>query len=422
MAGASRTIIFGKFRWCRTCTYLVTMLARLRFLLPVLLAALPACASPAAEADDDAGEPADSESAIVPINEADETAPAGARPAAPIDAAAATDLLDVRGMGDSGWSNTHEKTPIAAEFGKALDRFDATGKGYRGDLSFVNWETVVGSGCNQFASVYSPGRSYAFVSRTENLVQASERGFNLIGLSNNHARDCLAAGDTSLRGEVASAAMTAKNIEALGSRDWLWAGISSTAHEDDFARARVRTFNVKGRQVRVAFGSMYMGRAECPRAACSGDKRALFESMRDAQADLRILSLHSMGPEDQDEAVRVGADFVKTYGGDVVYGEGPHVWKPIRVVRKGAAFGGGTGVVFESLGNFLHPSLGGQAKNFIGRALYDLRTLKLRQVQVLPVANAGRDTKWSTSVDAAQLQANLHWTPSAHGVYANVKP
>ena len=397
------------------------MLARLRSLGLLLFIAAASCAAPADDASDDGGEPADSEDALVQLSEPDETAPTSALAAAPIDASEASDLLDIRGMGDSGWANTHEKTPIAADFGKALDRFDATGKGYRGDLSFVNWETVVGTGCSQFASVYKPGLSYAFVSRTDNLVQANDRGFNLIGLSNNHARDCLASADTSLTGEVASAAMSAKNIEALGDRKWLFAGLASTAHEDDFAKARVRTFVVKGHPVRVAFGSMYMGRSECPRAACAGDKRVLFESMRDAQADIRILSLHSMGPTDQDEAVRTGVEFVKSYNGDVVYGEGPHVWKPVRVVRKGSAFGGGTGVVFESLGNFLHPSLGGQAKNFIGRALYDLRTLKLRQIQVLPVANAGHDVKWS-SVDGGALQANLRWSPASHGVYANVKP
>jgi hypothetical protein len=397
------------------------MLARLRHLGPLLFMAAAACAAPADATDDDGGEPADSEDALVEMSEPDETAPASALAAAPIDATTASDLLDIRGMGDSGWANTHEKTPIAADFGKALDRFDASGKGYRGDLSFVNWETVVGTGCSQFASVYKPGLSYAFVSLSDNLVQANDRGFNLIGLSNNHARDCLASADTSLTGEVASAAMSAKNIENLGDRQWLFAGIASSAHEDDFAKARVRTFVVKGHQVRVAFGSMYMGRAACPRAACAGDKRSLFESMRDAQADIRILSLHSMGPTDQDEAVRTGTEFVKSYNGDVVYGEGPHVWKPVRVVRKGASFGGGTGVVFESLGNFLHPSLGAQAKNFIGRALYDLRTLKLRQIQVLPVANSGRDVKWS-SVDGGALQANLRWSPASHGVYANVKP
>jgi hypothetical protein len=89
-----------------------------------------------------------------------------------------------------------------------------------------------------------------------------------------------------------------------------------------------------------------------------------------------------------------------------------------------ASFGGGTGVVFDSVGNFLHPSLGAQAKNFIGRALYDFHSFKLRQVQVLPVANAGHDVTWSSSVDGAQLQANLRWSqaPAQHGVYANVKP
>lgn len=397
------------------------MLTRLRLLLPLLLLCVPACAAPAGDAEDDGGEPADTEDALVAMDEPNESAPASALAAAPLDAAAVTDLLDIRGMGDSGWSNTHEKTPIAAEFGKALDRFDPSGKGYRGDLSFINWETVVGTGCSQFASVYTPGKSYAFVSRAENIPQATERGFNLFGLSNNHARDCLASADTPLQGEVASAAMSAKNIEGLGDQGALFAGLSSSAHDDDFARARVRTFTVKGRPIRVAFGSMYMGRAECPRAACSGDKRALFESMRDAAADVRILSLHSMGPSDQDDAVRAGSEFVKSYGGDVVFGEGPHVWKPVRVVRKNASFGGGTGVVFESLGNFLHPSLGAQAKNFIGRALFDLHTLKLRQVQVLPVANAGRDVKWS-AVDGGALQANLTWSPSTRGVFANVKP
>jgi len=396
------------------------LLPRLRFLVPVLFALLPACAATSDDAAEEDGEPAEAESAIVPITEADETAPAASLAAASLDSAAADDLLDVRGVGDSGWSNTHEKTPIAATFGDALDRFDSTGKAYRGDLSFINWETVVGSGCSQFASVYSPGRSYAFVSRAENLVQANERGFNLVGLSNNHSRDCLASADTSQRGEVASSAMTAKNIEALGERPWLWAGLSST-RADDAGLARVHTFTVKGRQVRVAFGSMYMGRPDCPQASCSGDKRALFESMRNAQADVRILALHSMGAADQDVAVAAGVDFVKNYGGDVVFGHGPHVWRPVRVVRKAASFGGGTGVVFESLGNFLHPSLGGQAKNFIGRALFDLRTLKLRQVQVLPIANAGRDVRWSTTNGAA-LQANLNWSPATHGVYANVKP
>jgi hypothetical protein len=390
--------------------------AGLLLLLPLLVVA--ACAAPGSEIDeDDSGEPAEGESAIVPLTEPDETAPAAALPAAVLDHEA-VNLIDIRGVGDSGWANTHEKTPMAAAFGAALDRFDASGDGYRGDLSFINWETVVGTSCTQFGSAYSPGKSYAFVSRAENLVQASDRGFNLVGLSNNHTRDCYASPDTSLSGEAASPDMTAKGIEGLGERPWLWAGVSSTRDANDHSRARVRTFRIKGRDVRVAFASTYMGRPSCPRASCKGEKTALLESLRDAQADIRILALHSMAAADQDELVRLGTEFVKKYDGDIVFGSGPHVWKPVRVVRKDS---GGTGVVFESLGNFIHPSLGAQAKNFIGRALFDAENLKLRQVQVLPIANTGRDVRWS-SVNGADLQANLRWTPSTRGVYANVKP
>lgn len=380
-----------------------------------------ACSS-SESTEEDLGETAGSENAVVAITEPDETAPATALAPASLDASDSSleGLLDIRGVGDAAWSNTHEQVPLTAQYGAALDRFDAKRIAYRGDLSYINWETVVGNGCTQFSSVYTPGKSYAFVSRPENLTQLEERGFNLIGLSNNHTRDCYASSDTPLRGEEASSDMTARNIEKLGDPGFLWAGVSSTEDETDLAKARVRTFTVKGHDVRVAFGSLYMGRAKCPRATCAGDRRALFESLRDAKADVRILALHSMAAADQDELVRAGVEFVKSYGGDVVFGSGPHVWKPVRVVRKNASFGGGAGVVFESLGNFLHPSLAAQTKNFIGRALYDLETKTLRQVQVLPVANAGRDVRWS-SVDGAALESNLRWTTATHGVYANVK-
>lgn len=388
----------------------------------VSLALLFSACSSSESAEEDLGETAGSENAVVAITEPDETAPATALAPASLDATDSSldDLLDIRGVGDAAWSNTHEQVPLTAQYGAALDRFDAKRIAYRGDLSYINWETVVGNGCTQFNSVYTPGKSYAFVSRPENLTQLEERGFNLIGLSNNHTRDCYASSDTPLRGEEASSDMTARNIEKLGDTGFVWAGVSSTEDETDLDKARVRTFTVKGRDIRVAFGSLYMGRAKCPRATCSGDRRALFESLRDAKADVRILALHSMAAADQDELVRAGIDFVKTYGGDVVFGSGPHVWKPVRVVRKNASFGGGAGVVFESLGNFLHPSLAAQTKNFIGRALYDLETKTLRQVQVLPVANSGRDVRWS-SVNGGALESNLRWTATTHGVYANVK-
>ncbi|MBX3262327.1 MAG: CapA family protein [Labilithrix sp.] len=389
---------------------------------PLLFTGAAACTAAGEDDGDDLdldGEPAEAESAIVPITQPDETAPASSLAPAPLKSSESS-LIDVRGVGDAAWSKTHERTPLSAAFGAALDRFDATGQSYRGDLSFINWETVVGSDCTQFASPYVRGRSYAFVSRPENLTQAYERGFNLVALSNNHTRDCHASTETTARGEGASVAMTARAIEGLGDLAWLTAGVAGTG-EDDSARAKVRTFTIKGREVRVAFGSLYTGRASCPRAACSGDARALFESLRDAPADLRVLAAHSMAAADQDELVRKSIEFVERYGGDVVFGHGPHVWKPVRVVKKSS---GGKGVIFESLGNFLHPSLAAQSRNFIGRALFDPETLSLRQVQLIPVANAGMDVRLSTA-DAGAVASNLRWTRmegSTPAVYANVAP
>ncbi len=385
------------------------------FALPALLA-LGCGAEETTSAEDGEGV-GEGESAIVPLTEPDETAPETDLAPAPLEKDEAGDLVDVRGVGDAAWSKTHEETPLAPAYGAALDRFDPSGVGYRGDLSFINWESVVGTRCDAFATRYVPKRSYAFVSHPDNLVEARERGFQLVGLSNNHSRDCVGSPDTPERGELASADMTARGIEGLGDRDWLVAGVATTSDPRDFTKARVGTFTIKGRQVRVAFGSLYTGRASCPRTTCAGDADALFASMRDADADLRILAMHSMAAADQDTLVRLGIRFVREFGGDVVFGHGPHVWKPVRVVAKN---GGGKGVVFESLGNFLHPSLAAQSKNLIGRALFDKDTLALRQVQVLPVANAGTEVRWSNA-SARELQANLRWSSSPRGAFANVK-
>lgn len=391
-----------------------------RLLLLVGLTAA-ACVAPSGSEDgdvaDDTGVEGSDITADVPIAGEDETASPDALAPAPFDHEA-TELIDIRGVGDSAWSKTHEKDPIAAGFGAALAKFDPTHTLLRGDLSFINWETVVGTGCTQFASTYQPGRSYAFVSLPDNLVQANDRGFDLIGLSNNHARDCLSGPGARSVGEVASGEMTAAGIEGLGDRSWLFAGVASSADARDMTRARVRTFTIKGREVKVAFGSLYTGRNQCPRATCRADADALFASLRDAKADLRILAMHSMAAADQDDLVELGRRFVRDFQGDVVFGHGPHVWKPVRVVKKRD---GGKGVIFESLGNFLHPGLAAQSRNIVGRALFDAETFELRQVQALPVANAGSEIRWS-SVNGAELQANLRWSPATRGVFANVAP
>lgn len=371
-----------------------------------------ACAATSEGTDDHAavGEERDNSIiASIPVAGPDQTAdPASFAPVGYDHAA--TELLDVRGLGDSAFAVTHEKDPMPAQIGDALDRFDPSGLKIKGDLTFVNWETVVGNHCDQFSKPYVAGSSYAFLSRPENLGQLYARGVNLIGLSNNHSRDCSNGG-----GEDTSSKMSTSFLDTMNGNEWLWAGIAE--QQADVRVAKVRTFTIKGKPVKVAFGDLYTGRGTCPLATCQDDANALMASLRDADADIRILALHSQ--DSQPALVNTGTAFIQQYNGDVVMGHGPHVWMPVRVLEKK---NGGKGVFFESLGNFLHPGCGVQAKNFIGRALFDT-DFKLKQVQLVPVMNTGKDVKLS-SANPAEVPANLHWTATGKdgAVYANIKP
>lgn len=335
----------------------------------------------------------------------------------------------MRGVGDSGMALTYQQPPVstqmladsgAANFGRRLDALDPTGRSYRGDLSFVNLESVVGPGCDQFRGEPGP-RSYAFVSRRRNLLKARLRGFNLIGLANNHSQDCVTAPDS-----VAGARMSARQMATLEQTlpgPWLWHGVGQQKG------VRVRTFAFGDRSVRVAFASLYLADKQCPYVACGADRQTVLRSMEIARADLRILSLHSWNEETQQQLVRTGEAFLRDYDGDIVFGHGPHVWRAVRVIESPA---GEPGVLFQSLGNFLHPELAAQRKNFIGRVLLDRETLRVRQVQAVAVATEGARGSFAKAPVPTRIPSNRAWTavsdstwrsgtrPFAQGAYFNL--
>lgn len=297
-------------------------------------------------------------------------------------AAEETALIDLRGLGDSGWAGNKTVVPLEPRFGDALDRFDPTGASYRGDISFLNWESVVGTRCDRFHD-----DSFGFLSHPENLAQAADRGFQLVGLSNNHTRDC---------GDAASPSMTAAAMAEVGAaRALAWHGVEAAGDRVD--APRILTTTAKGREVRIAFASLYLGRETCPQATCRATREAVLRGLRDADADLRVLAVHVLEFGTQWEGVaQVGAEFIREYDGDVVFGHGPHVWKPPLVLEKRDG-SGDKGVVFTSLGNFIHPGLRAQASNLIGRALFDPETLALQQIQVITVATAGGSASFGTT-------------------------
>lgn len=338
-------------------------------------------------------------------------------------------FLDIRGVGDAGMSVTHRQPfsmkaqlpqGVLADFGQRLDSFDPQGLVYRGDLSFLNWESTVGTHCQQFWAKRGP-RSFAFMSHPDNLVEAYQRGFNLIGLANNHTRDCPKS-----EGGKNGALVTAQHLERLTQElqaDWLWHGVGIDKN------AVIKTLIIKGKPIRIAFANLYVAGGDCTYVACvEKDELTVLRSLRDADVDLRILSLHSWTDSTQKQLVNIGVKFIQYFEGDIVFGHGPHRWAPVRIVESET---GRRGVLFESLGNFIHPSLQPSSQHLIGRVLFDLDRLELRQVQIIPIAVSRVHVSFQGTGDAKKVPANVTWknveqewrrgvNAQVQGAYANI--
>ena len=286
-----------------------------------------------------------------------------------------TPFIDIRAYGDSGWSWTHESPAMAANFGNALDDFSPSGEIYRGDINFINWETTVGYTCDEWHAPYVRGRSYAFLARPENVTQAINRGIDNFALSNNHTRDCVLNSDTGLNGQLT----TIDYMDSIKKEypNLIHHGISRENKNQVSILERME----KGTIIKIAFASYYTGRESCPHSVCTEDAEAIIDSFKHTSADLKILMIHTMS--NQDKLVQVGTKFIKEAGGDIVFGSGPHRWKPIRYVENQK----GRGIIFDSLGNFLHPSMAAQSKNIIARILLNPHSKKIEQVQAISVRN-----------------------------------
>ncbi len=287
-----------------------------------------------------------------------------------------TQYIDIRAYGDSGWSWTHESPAMIAEFGKALDTFSPSGEIYRGDINFINWESTVGYTCEQWHAPYVRGRSYAFLAEPENVIQAIDRGIENFALSNNHTRDCVQNLDTGMNGQLT----TVKYLEEIKNTHPTlnFHGISSG---DDKNHIKLIRKKIKGVDLTIAFASYYTGRDRCPHSVCTEDADQLISNFKNTTADLKILIIHTMS--DQSTLVEVGSRFIEEAEGNIVFGSGPHRWKPIRHRNNSK----GDAIIFDSLGNFLHPSMAAQSKNIIARILIDPNSKKIAQVQAISVRN-----------------------------------
>lgn len=338
--------------------------------------------------------------------------------------------IDIRGVGDAAWTfpggpGNRSATAVGKGFGNALHALDAKGQLFRGDLNFINWESVVGTHCEKIRQSVD----FYFLSQPDSVNEAIERGFNLFGLANNHSQDCnfgKAFPDSESKHGPLMTAESFQTLAARSSRPISWHGVGAPRSDDDPRFARITSFEIDGRTVRVAFAAIALLAWDIPNASTSlftepeSERREIDEmlaSLASADVDLRILSLHTQdasGSRGEAGAFlylkTVAERFVTEYDGDLVFGEGPHTWGGVRVFPKKS---GRSGVVFTSLGNFIHQGLSVNADNYIARAILDGETYALKEIQVLPFKN--RKTTLSFYPSDAKTKAprsNFNWQKS----------
>lgn len=304
-----------------------------------------------------------------------------------------TPFLDIRGLGDSAFTgNQAPRAPVPA-FDAALDRFNANGLVYRGDLNVINWETVVGENCRSY------GGGFGFLTSPVAVTQAFLKGIQVFSLSNNHSRDCDSTPAAGFVGDGGAGELTTvRNMNELAKKhELVWSGVSANSNKNFVT---IRQLSDGQRQYRLAFASIDLGRDGCVRSTCFADRGRVAAAVKSAAADIKIVSFHARewlgglsnaeNLAQLDKIMVASKLFIEQGGADVVFGTGPHIAMPVRVLPKA---GGGIGVAFLSLGNFIHPLLSPQSPNLVGRVLFDLQRRVPVQVQAMMVSTDGPDAR-----------------------------
>lgn len=251
-----------------------------------------------------------------------------------------------------------------------------------GDLNFANIETVV----TDDASLAAQDKTFVFSSHPNSIRRLLDIGFNLFSLANNHSYNRGFGGlDETLNsmGEL-----------TREGRTFTYAGIER--RRSDFQTARI--INVKGH--RIAFAAIGISddafRATLDRTGIlsyrnDSDYALVLKSLRDAQADLKILSIHAgieMKTTTEPE-LRARFERALTEGDvDFILGHHPHVVRSVAMVNQKA--------IFYSLGNYLMVGAadiggkgGGMDYGLFGRAHFAwdaaAKRLKLQALEAIPL-------------------------------------
>ena len=299
----------------------------------------------------------------------------GLKPASSTSSASSPFRFTFNAYGDAGWAKTHVAKPAyTGGFKAAFERFDPS-RELIGDINYINWETTVGTECNQF---WAPptASTFAFLSHPHDLLDAINIGFNLIGLANNHSFDCLNSG------EGIGPLQTHRHVQEISKQitdqpndlSVLFSGVFQLPSEEP----RIAAIPMGGRgAIPVTFLSAYVGGdlQHCKHMLCEPALAKYAQKMGEQQG-LRVLALHSWNASSHERLKSVLRSWLEQGLIDVGIGSGPHIAESINIVKTPR----GARVMATSLGNFIHPSLASQPNNVVLRTqwIYDPSTQGLR--------------------------------------------
>lgn len=304
------------------------------------------------------------------------------------------DSLDIRGVGDSAILNLNGN-----EAKQIFLSSDPKKEVFIGDISFINWESVIGITClEKRASV-----DFYFLSNPQTIQAAVEHGFNIFGLSNNHSQDCNKGKAFEQSPPKRGPLMSSESMEKMypAGHSILWHGVGPN-------RKKVSEENIifQGKKVKVSFMSLsIVGWDISDAASLNFTNRSHAQVMEEAEdylkafdqseAKIRILSLHTQdgsgNNKNEDRAFlflkEISELFIDKYDGKIIFGQGPHTKGGIQVYlnRENKPHA----VIFTSLGNFIHQGLAIHGDNYLGRIILDFSSpdLIIKEIQAIPLKN-----------------------------------
>lgn len=289
-------------------------------------------------------------------------------------------------FGDSGWADTHSSPAIyKRSFLRAYQRFDPSGN-LIGDLNYINWETSVGTSCTRFWSPKTPS-TFAFLTHPQDLSDAISKGFNLVGLANNHSYDCLASPEGNGPRQTISHLNTLATAAKDSAQSLLISGVALNKSEQ-LAQGEMRT--KEGSSIPISFMSAYVGgdKSHCTFILCDADLPRFKQKLSSAKG-LRILALHSWDPSSHSRLKSILRSWLSAGVVDVAIGTGPHIAEKVDIIKTPR----GARVLSTSLGNFIHPSLSPQPNNIVLKTAWSYdnpsSTLTLRAVTAVQVSCDG---------------------------------